>query len=110
MMTRRPHAAALLCALLLFANIPAHARQTPAPADPSAQTPPAAQQQEPRARPTPDPNDPVQRIRDEALNRSQVMQTLSHLTNVIGPRLTGSPGMRRANEWTRDKLAGWGLA
>ena len=32
MMTRRPHAAALLCALLLYANIPAQARQTPAPA------------------------------------------------------------------------------
>jgi carboxypeptidase Q len=106
MMTRRPHAAALLCALLLFANIPAHARQTPAPADTSA----AAPQQGARTRPTPDPNDPVQRIRDEALNRSQVMQTLSHLTNVIGPRLTGSPGMRRANEWTRDKLTEWGLA
>jgi putative SOS response-associated peptidase YedK len=109
MMTRRPHAAALLCALLLFANIPASARQTPAPADPSAQTPAAQQQQGPRARPTPDPNDPVQRIRDEALNRSQVMQTLSHLTNIIGPRLTGSPGMRRANEWTRDRLTEWGL-
>ena len=106
MMTRRPHAAALLCALLLFANIPAQARQTPAPADSSA----AQQQQGARPRPTPDPNDPVQRIRDEALNRSQVMQTLSHLTNVIGPRLTGSPGMRRANEWTRDKLTEWGLA
>jgi carboxypeptidase Q len=113
MMTRRPHAAALLCALLLFANIPAAARQTPAPADPAAQTPPAAQQQQqqgPGARPTPDPNDPVQRIRDEALNRSQVMQTLNQLTNVIGARLTGSPGMRRANEWTRDRLTQWGLA
>jgi carboxypeptidase Q len=109
MMTRRPHAAALLCALLLFANIPAQARQTPAPADSSAQTPAAPPQQGARTRPTPDPNDPVQRIRDEALNRSQVMQTLSHLTNIIGPRLTGSPGMRRANEWTRDRLTEWGL-
>jgi hypothetical protein len=114
MTNRRTHAAAaLLCALLPFANTPARARQTPAPGTP-AQTPPAAQQQQqqqpgPRPRPTPDPNDPVQRIRDEALNRSQVMQIIGHLTNVIGPRLTGSPGMRRANEWTRDKLAEWGL-
>ncbi|HEX8354157.1 MAG TPA: M20/M25/M40 family metallo-hydrolase [Pyrinomonadaceae bacterium] len=107
MTTRRPHAAALLCALLLFANIPAQARQAPAP-DPSAQAPAAAQAAP--QRPTPDPNDPVQRIRDEALNRSQVMQILSHLTNVIGPRLTGSPGMLRANEWTRDRLAAWGLS
>ena len=54
-------------------------------------------------------NDPIERIRDEGLNRSQVMATLSHLTDVIGPRLTGSPQMRRANEWTRDRLAAWGL-
>ncbi|MDT7688507.1 MAG: carboxypeptidase [Acidobacteriota bacterium] len=101
--------AALLCALLLFANLPASARQTvPAPRSTPAQTP-APDAARPAARPTPDPNDPVQRIRDEALNRSQVMQTLDHLTNVIGPRLTGSPGMRRANEWTRDRLNEWGL-
>jgi hypothetical protein len=56
-----------------------------------------------------DPNDPIARIRDEGLNRSQVMQTLSYLTDVIGARLTGSPNMKRANEWTRDQLAKWGL-
>ncbi len=38
-----------------------------------------------------------------------MMATLGYLTDVIGPRLTGSPGLTRANEWTRDKLAGWGL-
>src|SRR6185369_11774995 len=59
--------------------------------------------------PTPDPNDPIVRIKDEGLNRSQVMKTLSYLSDVIGPRLTASPGMKRANEWTRDQLAKWGL-
>jgi len=59
--------------------------------------------------PTPDPNDPIVRIKDEGTNRSQVMQTLSYLSDVIGPRLTASPGMKRANEWTRDQLAKWGL-
>jgi hypothetical protein len=43
------------------------------------------------------------------MNRSQVMQTISYLTDVIGPRLTNSPGMKRANEWTRDRLTSWGL-
>jgi len=63
-----------------------------------------------QAQPTPkDPNDPIERIKDEGMNRSQVMQTLSYLSDVIGPRLTGSPGLRRANEWTRDKLTEWGL-
>lgn len=59
--------------------------------------------------PTPDPNDPIARIKDEGLNRSQVMNTLSYLTDVIGPRLTGSPNMKRANDWTRDQLSKWGL-
>jgi carboxypeptidase Q len=59
--------------------------------------------------PAPDHNDPIQRIKDEGMNRSQVMQTLSYLSDVIGPRLTASPGMKRANEWTRDQLTKWGL-
>jgi len=108
MMSRRRNAAALVCALLLFANLPAAARQTPPAGGTRPQTP--APQQGAQAQPAPDPNDPVQRIRDEALNRSQIMRTLDQLTNVIGPRLTGSPGMRRANEWTRDQLTRWGLA
>jgi hypothetical protein len=52
----------------------------------------------------------VNRIRGEGLGRSRVMETLSHLTDVIGPRLSGSPGLRQANQWTRDRLAEWGLA
>jgi hypothetical protein len=44
------------------------------------------------------------------MNRSQVMPTLSYLTDVIGGRLTGSPSMKRANEWTRDTMAKWGMA
>src|SRR5438874_3315168 len=55
-------------------------------------------------------NDVIARIREEGLKRSEVMQTLSYLTDVIGPRLTGSPNLKRANEWTRDRLAAWGLA
>src|SRR6266480_726112 len=59
--------------------------------------------------PPPDPNDPIVRIKDEGMNRSQVMQTLSYLSDVIGPRLTASPNAKRANEWTRDRLTSWGL-
>lgn len=43
------------------------------------------------------------------MNRSQVMETIGYLTDVIGPRLTGSPQMKRANDWTRSKLETWGL-
>ena len=54
--------------------------------------------------------DMVNRIRDEGLNRSKVMETAAHLTDRIGPRLTNSPQGRQAGEWTRDRLAEWGLA
>ena len=54
--------------------------------------------------------DPTDRIKDEGLNRSQLMATLSYLTDVIGPRLTGSPNLKRANEWTCQTLTKWGLA
>ena len=69
----------------------------------------AQTQATPQTAPAADPNDPVQRIKDEGMNRSQVMQTLSYLSDVVGPRLTASPGMKRANEWTRDQLTKWGL-
>src|SRR5262245_3321151 len=51
----------------------------------------------------------MKKIRAEGMERSQVMDTLSWLTDVIGSRLTGSPGMKSANEWTKKKLAEWGL-
>lgn len=69
----------------------------------------ALAQQQPNTQPALDPNDPIAKIRDEGMNRSQVMQTLAYLSDVIGPRLTASPQMMRANEWTRDTLTKWGL-
>jgi len=53
--------------------------------------------------------DPIDLIREEGLERSQAMETLTYLSDVIGPRLTGSPGMMRANQWTLEKLLSWGL-
>jgi carboxypeptidase Q len=53
--------------------------------------------------------DVVERIRDEGFNRSQVEDLALHLTDVIGPRLTGSPAMKRANDWTAQKFREWGL-
>jgi len=48
-------------------------------------------------------------IRNEGFRNSKVMEIEEQLTDVIGPRLTGSPNMKRANEWTRDKFTEWGL-
>jgi carboxypeptidase Q len=55
------------------------------------------------------PKETIEKIRDEGMNRSQVMNHLSYLTDVIGSRLTNSPGMKQANEWTRDTMAKWGM-
>jgi carboxypeptidase Q len=53
--------------------------------------------------------DPLARIKDEGMNRSQAMATIRYLTDVIGPRLTNSPGQKRANQWTKQQLEKWGL-
>jgi len=50
-----------------------------------------------------------QRIRDEGLNHSHVMEFATALMDGIGPRLTGSPNLKKANEWTRDTLTKLGL-
>ncbi len=63
-----------------------------------------AQQPQPSAS-----DDPLMKIKEEGMKRSQVMKTISYITDVIGPRLTGSPSLKRANEWTRDKFTEWGL-
>ncbi|HET9513469.1 MAG TPA: M28 family peptidase, partial [Gemmatimonadales bacterium] len=52
----------------------------------------------------------VQKIRDEGLNRSKVDDLASYLTDVIGARLTNSPGSRKANEWAAETFRSWGLA
>ena len=50
------------------------------------------------------------RIRQEGFRNSKVMDLASGLMDSVGPRLTGSPNMKRANEWTRDKLTELGLS
>jgi carboxypeptidase Q len=52
----------------------------------------------------------ITRIRYEGFHDSQVMQLASGLMDSIGERLTGSPNMKRANEWTRDQLTAMGLS
>ena len=49
------------------------------------------------------------RIRMEGFQHSQVMDTLSWLTDVHGPRLHNSPQLQKAGEWARDQLTRWGL-
>jgi carboxypeptidase Q len=49
------------------------------------------------------------RIRMEGINRSQIMRTMHYLTDVFGPRLTGSPNHENAAKWAIKQMGEWGL-
>ena len=49
-------------------------------------------------------------IRDEGMNRSKVVELFDHLTNVIGPRLTGSPAFKESIDWSIQKLNEYGMS
>ncbi|MBS1774264.1 MAG: M20/M25/M40 family metallo-hydrolase [Bacteroidetes bacterium] len=51
----------------------------------------------------------ITRIKQEGFNNSKVMNTLFEMTDVNGPRLTGSAGMKSAEEWAKNKFTEWGL-
>ncbi len=51
----------------------------------------------------------VTKIRNEGFHNSKVMEIMEDLSDRVGQRLTGSPNQKRANEWARDTMAGWGL-
>ena len=96
-------AAMLAVALPLFAANkpkPAPAPAPPPQVDPYAEVQPATESLDLNM---------YQRIRNEGLNDSHVMEFAGALMDDIGPRLTGSPNALRANEWTRDTLTKMGL-
>ena len=51
----------------------------------------------------------VGKIKAEGFSNSQVMDTMSYLTDVYGPRLTNSPNIKEAAQWTMNKLKEWGV-
>ena len=54
--------------------------------------------------------DAIYKIKQEGFQRSQVMEITSWLTDVYGPRLTNSPGFRKAGDWAVKEMTSWGLA
>ena len=58
---------------------------------------------------TPAERNLLARMHSEAFEHSQAQAVFDMLTVTIGPRLTASPAYRRAAEWTRDRLASYGL-
>ena len=91
---RRPLLRFVLTAGLAAAARPAHAQQALA--------------QEALA-PAADDSAAIQRLRDAAAARSQVMRTATILSDVFGPRLAGSPNYTAAAGWARRELSGYGL-
>lgn len=51
----------------------------------------------------------LQKIRTEGMDHSKVMETAFYLTDVAGPRLAGSPGLKRAQDWAVNQLKTWGM-
>jgi len=95
---RNARAAALLCgALALVAGL----RATPSAQD--------QDQDPPRPRVERLDEDVIWKIRREATDRSQIMRTLHVLTDVYGPRLTGSPNLRQAQDWLVQQATAAGL-
>lgn len=52
----------------------------------------------------------IARIKQEALTTSQVMDHVSWLADVYGPRLSGTPQLRQASEWAMKRFTEWGLS
>ena len=56
------------------------------------------------------PDDKINKIiRKHGMEQSKVMETAFYLTDVYGPRLTGSPMLDKATNWAKDQLTTWGL-
>jgi carboxypeptidase Q len=53
--------------------------------------------------------DAIYRIKEEGFQRSKVMEIESYLTDVYGPRLTGSSNIREAADWAQKTMKEWGL-
>src|SRR5262249_24586971 len=97
MSRRRPYVLAALCALIALSTVGYPTRSAPPPARHSG--------------PGDDPAAVAldKRIPEDAKKTSEVMANLTYLSDTIGARLTGSPALKRANDWAAEKMKGYGL-
>jgi len=99
LLVSRPMVRTWLLLVLLSALLPAVLAAPPAAPAPAA--------------PAPVADDAValdKKIIAEAKNGSEIMVNLTYLSDMIGPRLTGSAALKKANEWTADKMLSYGLS
>src|SRR5688572_1876911 len=85
---QRPVLAACSALILVLTLVPVAAQQAPEKVD----------------------YDAIYKIKQEGFQNSKVMEIMSWLTDVYGPRLTNSPGFRKSGDWAVKEMTGWGLA
>ena len=90
-MRRPPYRPSFAAAILLVAATVAVRGATPAPAESAAVA-------------------LDQKLIAQARDSSEVLTNLTYLSDVIGPRLTGSENLKRANEWAAEKMKSYGLS
>lgn len=86
--------ALLLCSCLIAPPLPAASRRSAPPDSPAAENV---------------DTDTQQKLRKEATDHSYIMHTMHFLTDVYGPRLTGSPNHKAAAEWAAKEMTSWGF-
>jgi carboxypeptidase Q len=91
----RPALLLIVCSLVIAAGHPGRAQGGAPPSAPAATVPGF--------------DDVVWTIRREGTSNSQVMRTLHVLTDLYGPRLTGSPNLKAAQDWIVRQAGEWGL-
>jgi carboxypeptidase Q len=92
-----------------LAPVSAHA-QTPSKRQSNAARPSVQGQQTTAGESASEVKAVTQAILNEVGTHSELMANLEYLCDMIGPRLTGSPALERANQWTRDKFRQYGLS
>jgi len=102
----------LLVVGVMLAGVSAVALGQKAKKDDKKTPPPAAEPSYEMAQPAVESLDLTmyQSIREEATKHSHIMEYASGLMDGIGPRLTGSPNLKKANEWTKAQLTAMGCA
>jgi carboxypeptidase Q len=112
---RSRHFALLVCSALLGLETPtliptvnAQSPGQPPAVDEKANS--SAATLKPAAEPSTEVKAVTQAILEEIDKHSELMANIEYLCDMIGPRLTGSPGLTKASQWTRDKFKNYGLA
>ena len=112
---RSPRLALLICTSVLVLEgsllFPFSHAQTPGqPPAARAREGPQSATSSTAAEPSAEIKAVTQAILDEIDKNSELMTNLEYLCDMIGPRLTGSPGLTKASHWTQDKFRQYGLA